>query len=791
MTAKTAVVPATKRSLVLTWDHGVFIVILALSIISRLWGLGDRALHHDETLHADYSYSLFAGLGFVHDPLLHGPFLYIMGALTYFVFGDNDATARLSPALFSIALGLTPYLLRRELGRTGAIVASVVMLCSPVFLYIGRFFRHDIYAVLFEVLVLTAMLRYGRTRDPLWLIVGFVALSLMLTDLETTYLYVAIFLPVIVAVFFWQVWRPGLLVAGAIGVLIVACVFVLPGKPQPASNPTEDIRVERQNGTYVCPDVDLANYADNPIITKQPGPIFGLGALETTDNMYALCVRNQSDNNVPAYFFKLWQFFRHPAILAALFTTIFGIIGLWWLIWRRKLANGMTLWQQANQTPTPLVQAYASLAADKRVLKALGLAFVPYTLFFTAFFYNPIGVVSGTTGSLLYWLAQHDVKRGGQPSHYYAVMLAVYEPLVVIAAIASAIVMVVQLVRVLRAKSSPSAFLATGMILTYWSIGAFTIFSWAGEKMPWLTIHPLTPLTLLAAWGCGQLIDAWVANHRTQAQGKAGLLTTSIITAILFFAATALMMIAINPDSQFASWTPWIPVGFIVLVGMITLGHIPSHGTLWSLGMLVFALSGSLALYEIRSAWRLSYTSGDVPKEMMIYTQTTPDALRVVRDLTRASMSRHGDMSMPIWYDNETIWDWYMRHFTNATEQPPGAPAVPGENIMAIVVLDENLKTVDDSTFPGFLIQKYPLRWWFPEDQMYRLEDHWYSNPDVSENSSLLRRVLHNPFDTKTAVATWRYYLLRDTGFPLGSSDFYVAIRPEIAPFMSLGLGAR
>lgn len=790
MTAKTAVVPTTNRTLVLTWDHVVFIVILGLSILTRLWGLGDRALHHDETLHADYSYSLFAGLGFVHDPLLHGPFLYIMGALTYFFFGDNDYTARLSPAVFSIALGLTPYLLRREIGRTGAIVASVIMLTSPVFLYIGRFFRHDIYAVLFEVLVLTAMLRYGRTREPMWLVVGFVALSLMLTDLETTYLYVAIFLPVIVAVFFWQVWRPGLLVAGAIGALIVACVFVLPGKPQPASNPSEDIRVERQNGTYVCPDQWSSTYVYNPIIAKQPGPIFGFGPLETDDNMYALCVRNQSDNNVPAYFFKLWQFFSHPAILLGLCSALGGVLALWWLVWKRKHADGLTAWQQASTHPTPLVHTFASLATDNRVVKALGLALVPYVLFFSSFFYNPIGIVSGTTGSLLYWLAQHDVKRGGQPGHYYGVMLAIYEPMVVIAAVASAIVMMVRVIRVIRAKASPDAFLATGMILTYWSIGAFAIFSWAGEKMPWLTIHPLTPLTLLAAWGLGQLIDAWWRNHRALPHGNTGVLTVAVISGVLFFATTALMMLSIHPDSAFANWTPWIPVVFILLVAMVTLSHIPSHGKLWSAGMLVFALTGALFLYEIRSAWRLSYENGDIPKEMMIYTQTSPDALRVVRDLERASLSRHGDMSMPIWHDNETIWDWYMRHFTNGIEQPQGTPAMPGEDIMAVVVLDENLKSIDDSTFPGFLIQKYPLRWWFPEDQIYRLDDGWYRS-EVTNGSSLVRRVLHNPFDAPTAVAAWRYYLFRDPGYPLGSSNFYVAIRPEIAPFMSLGLGAR
>jgi hypothetical protein len=240
--------------------------------------------------------------------------------------------------------------------------------------------------------------------------------------------------------------------------------------------------------------------------------------------------------------------------------------------------------------------------------------------------------------------------------------------------------------------------------------------------------------------------------HRRQPNGKVGLITVVGMSGILGFVATILMMNAIRPDSAYAWLTPWIPIGYILFVALIALAHIPSHGKLWSIGMLVFALSGSLALYEIRSAWRLSYASGDTPKEMMIYTQTTPDALRVIHDLTNASLSRFGNMSMPIWYDNETIWDWYMRHFTNGVEQPPGTPAVPGDDIMAIVVLDENLKRVDADTLPGFLIQKYPLRWWFPEDQMYRLATGWYRNP-VNDNDSLLTKVLRQPFNPNTAVA--------------------------------------
>jgi len=789
MTLQTPAV-APRPRLTLTWEHVVFLVILALSILSRFYGLGDRALHHDETLHADYSYSLYAGLGFVHDPLLHGPFLYIMGAISYFFFGDSDYTARVSPALFSVALGMTPFLMRRELGRTSAIIAAVVMLCSPVFLYIGRFFRHDSYAVLFEVLVLISIVRYARTRDARWLIVGALAFSFMLTDLETAYLYLAIFAPVLIAIFFWQVWRKALIAVGAIGILIVACVFVLPGKPQPADNPTEDITVSRTNGNYVCPGEPLDDYIDNPILTKAPGPIFGFGALETVDNTYALCVRHQPDNQLRVYLFKLYQFFRHPAIIMAAVVTVLGGLGLWYLVWKRRDGSGKTHWERANESPNTLIRAYASLGADNRILKALGLAFVPYALFFSSFFNNPVGIISGTTGSLLYWLAQHNVKRGGQPNHYYAVMLAVYEPLIVIAAIASLVLVVVRAIRMLKDKSEPSLHLAMGMLLAYWSFGAFMIFSWAGEKMPWLTIHPLTPLTLLAAWGAGQLVDAWIAEHRAKADGKSALIAIVGMSAIVAFAATTLLTLAIHADSQFAYLAPWIPLAYVVICAVIALSHYQSHGALWSAGMLVFVLSGSLALYEFRSSWRINYITGDTADEMLVYTQTSPDALRVIRDLREASMSRFGDLSMPIWHDNETVWDWYLRPFTNHSEQPAGAPGVPQDDVMAIVVLDENLSSIDDNTLPGFLIQKYPLRWWFPEDQIYRLPDDWMNAP-TSETSSLLTKVLRNPFDQDTAIRTWRFLLFRDPGASLGSSDFYVAVRPAIAPFMTLGLGAR
>ena len=129
------------------------VVFLALTLIAgilRFWDLGSRMLHHDESLHAVYSYYyLYIGKGYIHDPMMHGPFLFEMNALVYFLLGATDATARVAPALFGTVLVGLPYFLRDRLGRTGAIVTAALLAISPTILYYSRFIRHDIYQIFF------------------------------------------------------------------------------------------------------------------------------------------------------------------------------------------------------------------------------------------------------------------------------------------------------------------------------------------------------------------------------------------------------------------------------------------------------------------------------------------------------------------------------------------------------------------------------------------------------------------------------------------------------------------
>src|ERR1043166_6966280 len=49
-----------------------FLALMLLGLVLRFWDLGAKALHHDESLHAFYSWRLFDGEGYVHDPMMHG-----------------------------------------------------------------------------------------------------------------------------------------------------------------------------------------------------------------------------------------------------------------------------------------------------------------------------------------------------------------------------------------------------------------------------------------------------------------------------------------------------------------------------------------------------------------------------------------------------------------------------------------------------------------------------------------------------------------------------------------------
>ncbi len=108
-------VPPTRQQL-LTWAP--YWGVILLGAILRFWGLGDKPLHHDESLHAYFSMQLMHNMEswitcfnpnvicYRYDPLLHGPFQFHFIALVYKISqlvgvpdnGINTTTVRILAA---------------------------------------------------------------------------------------------------------------------------------------------------------------------------------------------------------------------------------------------------------------------------------------------------------------------------------------------------------------------------------------------------------------------------------------------------------------------------------------------------------------------------------------------------------------------------------------------------------------------------------------------------------------------------------------------------------------------
>nr|MBA3534253.1 TIGR03663 family protein [Ardenticatenales bacterium] len=168
--------------------------MLLLALLSRFWELGTRALHHDESLHALYSYYLYRDGNYQHNPMMHGPVLFHLTALGYWISGGaSDFTSRLVPSMLGILLVWAPWKFRGWLGTSGALVASALILISPTSLYYSRFIREDVFAAAWTVLIVYGMWKYLEGGEDFHLYLMTAGWGLLFSQKETSFLTAFIF----------------------------------------------------------------------------------------------------------------------------------------------------------------------------------------------------------------------------------------------------------------------------------------------------------------------------------------------------------------------------------------------------------------------------------------------------------------------------------------------------------------------------------------------------------------------------------------------------------------------
>ena len=736
---------ALSLELRLSWELVAYASFIVVGAGMRFWDLGSRALHHDESLHGFYAYDIFLGRGYEHSPLLHGPFQFFGMALTFFLSGGaSDYTVRILPALFGVALIVLPFFFRDRLGRVGALLASGLIALSPTLLYFSRFARNDIYVAVFTLGIVVCLWRYVYERKPLFLYLGAALLGLSFATKENTFINVAVLLV------FLNLWLATDL----------------------ARQSSRRLGLGRVSSSMVY----LFLYLPLAWAITALWPIIGglrqrLGLRE-----------------------------RHPA---ADFLIVLGTLSL------PQFAAGIQLpleslgyeldtlgREQTVGIPTVLAllaaTAVVGLRWNWRVWLLVAAAFyIPYALLYTSFLTNTGGFGSGIWESLDYWLDQHDVRRGDQPDFYYVMLLPAYEFLALafagpallyfslrggprswlLTAIATLSLLAffgadsfsATLGDIARPLALPVAAVAIYFavrgspferFLVFWTAAAIVGYSWVGEKMPWLSVHTTLPVVILAAYSLGRLFEGMPS--------PAGL--RRYAPALLPFVAGVLGLAAV----LFAAFGPLDDDGLRVALGatalVLLLVLVSPLGRRRLAIVIAATVFGGLALFSVRTAVIASFEHGDVPQELLVYTQTSPEVPDVMERIEEIAQTSGRGLDLLVIVDNTYTWPWawYLRDyriryesFDDEFEPPPDA---------VLLIAREN-----EGKVAPFLDRyqepvPYRLRWWFPE--VYRgigRGNLWLAMRGFGESLA----------DGSTWQNWWRFF--RDREHPQGKEAVYDA----------------
>lgn len=676
----------------LNWEIALYLSILGLAFVLRFWDLGYRMLHHDESIHGVYSWYLYSGRGYVHNPTFHGPFLYHITALVYLLFGVSDYTARMAPAIFGLVLVALPYLLRKELGRNGALMASFLLAVSPSILYYSRSLRHDIFAATGTILLFIALWRYVDDRRSKWLFLGVGGLLLGFTNHELTFITVFI-LVIFLAVFTAAEWLSVLLRSRRLGDLSPEASFLL------------------FVGTIVAP-------------LFAPAVLIPVQLLRLpVDTAQATLIA--------------WFAFAVLAIVSA-------AVGCCW---------NARIWPYA-------------------ALLFYGVA----VLLFTSFFTNPRGVETGLLGSLQYWLTQHEVSRGGQPFYYYIALMPLYEFLPLIFGFAG---VVYTLVRRNRFR----------LFLTYWFLSSFIIYSWAGEKMPWLLIHITIPCVLLAALFLGKVIgkiDWKLALQKGVGQWALLLCLLAGAVVSLFVIGSPLRPAATALEGQrhLLQWSAAIVA--LLVVGVLVTRQARRLGGSMAPASTVLVAFGLVLPLWVHTSTQVNFYNGDIPVEMLVYVQSSPDVGKVMREIERIGFRTGVGKDLKVAYDSGVSWpfEWYLRDYRNRAFFGAGSP--PADAPVVLVGFEDNHdQQIKAQLGDRYVGQRYKLRWWFPED--YKSAAEWVRALQGSDTRSVrsesigLGDVIRTMLQPESIEKLWRYFIFRETLSPLGSTDFMMYVRKDLA----------
>lgn len=902
--------------LTLDWEKIAYLLFIVLGIISRFWGLGDRVVSHDESLHTQYSYQFYDGQGFSHTPLMHGPFLFHATALVYWLFGHDDFTARIVVAILGVILIGMPYFLRDWVGRKGALFASFVLLISPYVWYYSRYIRHDVPSIVWAMILVIATWFYfrdGQERSLWWFAAG---LALLFSTKEISFIYVAIFGSFtvlrllnrgMVAPWFrhsWPKFRTPIILMG-VGLLLLGGGLVAKSGLEGADTAVETT-IASPDAYAADPSVDIPHSAadDNNTAVTISRWVQILGIVIATGGLFmaTMNLRPELEQYREFDLIILYSTLLLP-MLAPLLSNIVGWDPLdyslnqcfvpgqetmsGFAIFFARIFDG-ACWQmfftagivRSALFAVPMLGVSVAVGIwwhTRRWLISAAIFYSIYIVLYTSVFTNPNGIATGTIGSLGYWLAQHEVQRGSQPWFYYAVVMPLYEfmPLfftlasiwvwsvrerinhfvgywaIVLSvgglitswvhwaynrnytlpgnedslapALVTAVVLLILAVvgyvlltrKVLHGRGTPQSswgdvwrnerLVDFFPFLLWWFVLTVGIYSYAGEKMPWLSIHFVIPMAFMVGYFFQHLLENVSAREFFQRDNLLYLLLTTLTLVGGGFLFRSLWRgevrfgSPLRADLQGTYHFVGMVVLTAVLIGfLIWLGDKVSREARrrgWVLG--IFLL---LSLLTVRAGYMANFPNGDYVTEHLVYAHGAPATKsQVLAQLETISMRLYGDKSIKVVYDNASSWPytWYLRDYPN--RQYVGENITPSVTDAPVLIIgNDNWGKVDPFAQNQYTAQTFTYLWWPMED--YR-QISWEAILGDPNEPAEVRKGLGNP-DVRQAL--WDIFIHRDytkygevhdKSFDLGQwplrDELRIYIRNDVAHLLwDYGVGA-
>lgn len=736
----------------------IFALVMLAAIVTRFYDLGTRVMSHDESLHTYFSWLLSRSQGYQHSPMMHGPLQFHMIALMYFLFGANDFTSRIPAALFGIATVWMLWHWRRYLGRWGALIAAALIVISPFMLYYSRYVRNESFTGLSGVLMLYATLRHLEAGGRKYLYLYVVALILHFTTKETAFIYAAQALLYFAFYFIAQVTRRrwegrtfeyrAFLIALAVAVLFIASAvgYGLYTRDQQTLSPTETARPADPHAT-------LSPLTAPETAALSPTAILALiGALALLASAFFLIrgytwegIRSERSFDLlmltgmlvlpmlsafPVKWLERWIHVSIPAeapevqALLADPRSILVIAGFLVAMFLLSIAAGLT-WNR---------EAWWKFA----------LAFwVPYTIFYTTVFTNSDGFFTGTIGSLGYWLVQQGVERGSQPWYFYVlVQIPMYEFL---PALGFFLALIIGLRRKLtqpvttagsrepvalkELTTEESNFPNTFSLLAWWCITSVAAFSYAGERMAWLTLHLAWPMILITGWALDRIIEAidWA-----ELRERYPLLTFAAIATFVTSVMAAIYAYINHQPFQGKELAQLQATSAFLLPAIVAIAS--GAGSVYFLRgwngvqiaraftLVFFAF---LSVLTGRAAFRAAYITYDQATEFLVYAHAATPVKEVIEQAREISLRTTGGMGVALAYDASApdtgvSWPivWYLRDFTNqrAFDQPTRAL----RDSVVVIVDEKNFDKIERALGPAYYRMDY-IRMWWPMQHYFNL----------------------------------------------------------------------